>query len=100
MGHANFTILQQLLFRYMTNGFEELEDEKLVCKMMIDLSAAFDMVDHQLLLEKLKLFGLQEEVLVESRVFLLMNVCLRQLVLIMGSPKALYGTSHIRHLYQ
>ena len=29
-----------------------------------------------------------------------MDVCLRQLVLIMGSPKALYGTSPIRHLYQ
>ena len=31
--------------------------------MMIDLSAAFDMVDHPLLLEKLRLFGLEEEVI-------------------------------------
>ena len=31
--------------------------------MMIDISAAFDMVDHPLLLEKLKLFGLEEEVI-------------------------------------
>ena len=46
MGQASFTILQQLLFRYMTNGFEKLEDETLVGKMMIDLGAAFDMVDH------------------------------------------------------
>ena len=39
---------------------EEVEDGCLVGVMMIDLSAAFDMVDHPLLLEKLKLFGLEE----------------------------------------
>ena len=42
---------------------EEMEEGKLVGIMMIDLSAAFDMVDHKLLLQKLALFGLQEEVL-------------------------------------
>ena len=42
---------------------EEMEDGKLVGIMMIDLSAAFDMVDHQLLLKKLELFGLEEGVI-------------------------------------
>ena len=37
---------------------------------MIDLSAAFDMVDHQLLMEKLALFGLEKEVLSWFRTYL------------------------------
>ena len=36
----------------------EVEADNMVGVMMIDLSAAFDMVDHDLLLEKLKLHGL------------------------------------------
>ena len=39
---------------------EEVEQGRMVGVMMIDLSAAFDMVDHTLMLEKLKLFGLDE----------------------------------------
>ena len=35
----------------------------MVGTMMIDLSAAFDMVDHPMLLEKLYLFSLEEEVI-------------------------------------
>ena len=42
---------------------QQVDDGKMVGVMMIDLSAAFDMVDHPLLLEKLKLFGLDEEVI-------------------------------------
>ena len=42
---------------------EEVEDGKMVGVMMVDLSAAFDMVDHKLLLEKLELFGLDENAL-------------------------------------
>jgi hypothetical protein len=40
---------------------EEVDDGKMVGVMMVDLSAAFDMVDHPLLLAKLRLFGLEEE---------------------------------------
>ena len=39
---------------------DEVEDGNMVGIMMVDLSAAFDMVDHPLLLEKLKLFGLED----------------------------------------
>ena len=42
---------------------EEVDDGKMVGVMMVDLSAAFDMVDHPLLLAKLRLFGLEEEVI-------------------------------------
>ena len=42
---------------------QEVDDGSMVGVMMIDLSAAFDMVDHGLLLEKLRLFGLEEQVI-------------------------------------
>ena len=42
---------------------EAVENEQMVGVMMVDLSAAFDMVDHPLLLEKLKLYGLDQSVL-------------------------------------
>ena len=57
--HNTATALIQMYDQWL----EELEDGKLVGIMMIDLSAAFDMVDHMLLLENLKLFGLEEEVI-------------------------------------
>ena len=38
---------------------EEVDQGNMVGVMMIDLSAAFDMVDHPLLLQKLQLFGLE-----------------------------------------
>ena len=56
--HNTATALIQMYDQWI----EEMEEGKLVGVMMIDLSAAFDMVDHQLLLKKLSLFGLKEEV--------------------------------------
>ena len=53
-GHNTATALIQMYDQWV----EEVEQGKMVGVMMIDLSAAFDMVDHPLLLEKLKLFGL------------------------------------------
>ena len=41
---------------------DEVESGQMVGVMMIDLSVAFDMVDHSLLIEKLRLFGLEIEV--------------------------------------
>jgi hypothetical protein len=56
-GHNTATALIQMYDRWV----EDVEEGKLVGVMMIDLSAAFDMVDHSILLKKLHLFGLDED---------------------------------------
>ena len=56
-GHSTTTALVQMY----NNWVENMEEGKLVGVMMIDQSAAFDLCDHQLLLEKLKLMGIQTE---------------------------------------
>ena len=43
------------------NWVEDMEEGKLVGVIMIDQSAAFDLCDHQLLIQKLKLMGIQTE---------------------------------------
>ena len=55
-GHSTATALIQMYDRWV----EEVDDGNMVGVMMIDLSAAFDMVDHDILLKKLDLFGLDE----------------------------------------
>ena len=55
-GHSTATALIQMYDEWL----EEVEDGNMVGVMMVNLSAAFDMVDHPLLLEKLKLFGLED----------------------------------------
>ena len=65
-GHSTATALIQMYDQWV----EEIEDGCLVGVMMIDLSAAFDMVDHPLLLEKLKLFGLEDRALSWIRSYL------------------------------
>ena len=57
--HNNATALIQMYDQWM----EEVEEGMMVGVMMIDLSAAFYMVDHVLLLRKLELFGLDENTL-------------------------------------
>ena len=57
--HNTATALVQMYDQWL----EEVEDGMMVGVMMIDLSAAFDMVDHGLLLRKLELFGLDENAL-------------------------------------
>ena len=52
-GHSTATALIQMYDRWV----EEVDDGNMVGVMMVDLSAAFDMVDHDILLEKLSLFG-------------------------------------------
>ena len=57
--HNTATALVQMYDQWL----EEVEEGNMVGVMMIDLSAAFDMVDHKLLVEKLQLFGLDENAL-------------------------------------
>ena len=58
-GHSTATALIQMYDRWV----EEVDDGNMVGVMMVDLSAAFDMVDHGILLEKLRLYGLEETAL-------------------------------------
>jgi hypothetical protein len=57
-GHSTATALIQMYDQWV----EEVEAGQMVGVMMIDLSAAFDMVDHSLLLDKLRLFGMNTDV--------------------------------------
>ena len=57
-GHNTGTALIQIHDQWV----EEVEAGQMVGVMMIDLSAAFDMVDHSHLLDKLALFGMDAEV--------------------------------------
>ena len=56
-GHSTATALIQMYDQWV----QEVDNNKMVGVMMIDLSAAFDMVDHGLLIQKLALFGLDED---------------------------------------
>ena len=40
---------------------QEGDDGNMVCVMMVDLSAAFDMVDHDIHMKKLEQFGLDSK---------------------------------------
>ena len=56
-GHNTATALVQLYDRWA----EEIDDGKMVGVLVCDQSAAFDVCDHYLLVEKLKLMGLEEK---------------------------------------
>ena len=55
--HSTTTALVQMY----NNWIEQMEEGKLVGVMMIDQSAAFDLCDHHLLIEKLRLMGIDNE---------------------------------------
>ena len=55
-GHNTSTALVQLHDRWL----EEVEDGKMVGVLLCDQSAAFDLCDHAILVEKLKLMGVEE----------------------------------------
>ena len=65
-GHSTATALTQLY----DNWVEEVEQGKMVGVLLCDQSAAFDLCDHFLLLEKLKLMGVQEIAIDWSRSYL------------------------------
>ena len=56
-GHNTATALLQMYDQWL----DGVEDDKMVGVMMIDLSAAFDMVDHQILMQKLEMYGLDSQ---------------------------------------
>ena len=55
--HNTSTALLQMI----DNWLEALDDDEVTAVVMLDLSAAFDVVDHSLLLEKLKIYGFEEK---------------------------------------
>ena len=55
-GHSTTTALVQMYNTWV----EEMEEGKLVGVLMINQSAAFDLCDHEILVEKLKLLGVQQ----------------------------------------
>ena len=54
-GHSTTTALIQMY----NNWVERMEEGKLVGVLMIDQSAAFDLCDHVILVEKMKLLGIR-----------------------------------------
>ena len=58
-GHDTSTALLQLYDKWV----DELEDDKMVGVLICDQSAAFDLCDHRILLEKLEIMGLQTSAL-------------------------------------
>ena len=48
------------LIQMMDTWLEALEEGEVTAVIMLDMSAAFDVVDHTILLDKLKLYGLTE----------------------------------------
>ena len=58
-GHNTATALVQMYDKWV----EDVEEGNLVGAMLVDLSATFDMVEVPIMLEKLKLFGMEKEAL-------------------------------------
>ena len=56
VGHNTYTALLQLYDKWV----EEIEDDKMVGVLFCDQSAAFDLCDHTILVDKLRLMGLEE----------------------------------------
>ena len=66
VGHNTSTALLQLYDKWV----EDMEEDKMVGVIFCDQSAAFDLCDHTLLIEKLKLMGLDESVVCWVRSYL------------------------------
>ena len=55
--HSTATALQQIFDFWMT----AIDEGKFCGSLLLELSAGFDVIDFEILLEKLKLYGFQEE---------------------------------------
>ena len=58
------------LLEMCDNWLEAFDENKITATVMLDLSAAFDVVDTSILLDKLKLYGFQENVVVWLKSYL------------------------------
>ena len=65
-GHNTSTALLQLYDRWI----EELEEDKMVGVLFCDQSVAFELCDHNILIQKLRLMGLEESALCWIRSYL------------------------------
>ena len=65
-GHNTSTALIQLYDKWV----EEVEEDKMVGVLFCDQSAAFDLCDHNLLIDKLKLMGVEDQTLFWIRSYL------------------------------
>ena len=66
-GHSTSTALAQMTDDWL----KSIDDRKLVGAVLLDFSAAFDVIDHELLLGKLKYYGFKSAALswMESYLF-------------------------------
>ena len=55
--HSTSTALVQM----MDTWFEAFDNEELSAVLMLDMSAAFDLVNHELLIKKLEAYGFDDE---------------------------------------
>ena len=62
-GYRKHRSTQTALLQMYNKGVQAASDGQLSAVVLLDLNAAFDLVDHGLLLQKLKAYGLDDDIL-------------------------------------